>query len=133
MFGGIAKISDLPLPYESNKSVYFDRSFSEKIGYLDPNSFLNENFKKEYSMDIYSLGSLLWEIASEKVPFLEDQKDGIIKLVLKIKNQDYREKDILDTHFPIDYRKLYHTCWNRDSSARPSIQKVYEKLSEINK
>src|ERR1043166_1089966 len=92
MFDGVAKISDLPFPYEKNKTVYFDPHFIEKIGYLDPNSLLNENFNKNKSMDIYSLGSLLWEIMSEQVPYSDD--GSILQLVKKIKNDGYREQDV---------------------------------------
>ena len=43
-------------------------------------------------MDIYSLGSLLWEIMSEQIPY-SNSKDNL-QLVNKIKNEDYREKNI---------------------------------------
>src|SRR3954449_8957380 len=106
MLGGIAQISDLPLPYEK-KTVYYNLNFFDNIGYLDPNSFLNENFKKEYSMDIYSLGILLWEIMSEQIPYSKSRNS--LQLVEKIKYGGAREQDI--SCAPYEYIDLYKKCW----------------------
>ncbi|RIA84489.1 kinase-like domain-containing protein [Glomus cerebriforme] len=126
MFDGIAKISDLPLPYDKKKFSYYDKYLFENIGYIDPNLLLNENFKKDKSMDIYSLGTLLWEIMSEVVPYSKDRDEGILQLVLKIKNNGYREEDISSA--PCEYINIYKKCWNGDSLARPKIEDVYEIL-----
>src|ERR1051325_5274925 len=125
MLDEIAQISDSLLPYEK-KTVYYNKQFFNNLGYLDSNSFLNENFKKEYSMDIYSLGNLLWEIMSEKIPFSQDKHNSL--LIKKIKN-GYREKDI--PGISSEYVNLYKECWKEDSLTRPKIKDVYKKLLYI--
>jgi len=121
----------LPLSNFSNKSKYFDENLFDNLGYIDPNLFIKETDEIDKSMDIYSLGSLLWEIMSERVPYLEDKKDGILQLVNKIINNDYREKDIDDV--PSKYMDLYKRCWNRNSLERPPINDVYHSLLNIKK
>ncbi|CAI2179864.1 5179_t:CDS:2 [Funneliformis geosporum] len=123
MFEGMAQISDLPLPYEKNKSVFFDQQFFDNIGYIDPDSLLNEHFVKNKSMDIYSFGSLLWEIMSGKVPYSKDKDEGILQLVQKIKD-GYREGNIIDAH----KYELCKLCWNGKPSDRPTIEEVFDEL-----
>src|SRR3954453_8953204 len=130
MFDGVAKIFYLPLPYAYVEEKPSNYSF-ENIGYIDPNLLLNQNeFKKDKSMDIYSLGILLWEIVSGKIPYSKDKDD--IKLIEKI-NDGYREDDISDVpaKSPPEYISLYKKCWNGDSLVRPEIDDVYEELLNI--
>ncbi|CAG8593630.1 6094_t:CDS:2 [Funneliformis caledonium] len=129
MFEGMAQISDLPLPYEKNKSVFFYQQFFDNIGYIDPSSLLNEDFEKNKSMDIYSFGSLLWEILSGKIPYSKNKDEGILKLVRKIKEDGYREHKIINA--PVKYIELYESCWDGKSSNRPTIEMVYDKLLHI--
>ncbi|GBB95107.1 hypothetical protein RclHR1_02480006 [Rhizophagus clarus] len=136
MFDGIAKISDLPLPYEK-KSICLDEHFFEKIGYLDPDSLLNKRFKKAKSMDIYSLGSLLWEMISEQIPYSKDTRvKSIIKLIKEIK-KGHREVDVpnlpdIPAECMNEYKDLYNKCWDKDSSSRPIIEDVHKKILHIN-
>jgi len=112
MLNKIAQISDLPLPNISNEMKLEDHLIDEhlfdNIGYVDPNSFLNETDEKDKSMDIYSLGSLLWEIMSEKVPYSKDIDNGIYELIFRITKKEYREKDI--DNIPNEYIALYKKC-----------------------
>ncbi|GBB95112.1 hypothetical protein RclHR1_02480011 [Rhizophagus clarus] len=126
MFNGIAKISDLPLPYNKKKFSYFDKYLFDNIGYIDPNLLLNEKFKKDKSMDIYSLGTLLWEIMSEVIPYSKNKNEGILQLVLKIKNNDYREEDIRSISY--EYTNIYKECWKGNNLSRPKIENIYERL-----
>lgn len=77
-------------------------------------------------MDIYSLGTLLWEIMSEIIPYSKDKGEGILQLVLKIKNNDYREEDIISV--PYEYINLYKECWRGNNLYRPKIENIYERL-----
>jgi len=90
---------------------------------------LNENFEKNKSMDIYSLGSLLWEIMSGKIPYSKNKDEGILQFVLKIKNEGYREENLVG--FPSNYIELYNSCWNRNKSDRPKIDQVSFILKRI--
>ncbi|GBB95103.1 hypothetical protein RclHR1_02480002 [Rhizophagus clarus] len=82
IFDKVPKISNLPLPFENkdlkSKDLYICGELFNNIGYVDPNSFLesSKSHKKDnYPVDIYSLGTLLWEIMSEKVPY---RNDGVL-------------------------------------------------------
>ena len=108
--------------YFKNKEYYFDNSLFSVIGYVDPNFFNKKGFKSE-SVDIYSFGSLLWEILSERVPYSEES--DLLRLVSKIQ-EGYRENDIVD--IPDEINNLIKKCWEKDGSARGTIHEVYDAL-----
>lgn len=89
---------------------------------------MNSEYVKDKSIDIYSLGSLLWEIMSERIPYSNDQNENILQLINRIR-EGHREKSEKD--IPDIYKDLYEECWNGDSSKRPSINDVYERLLNI--
>jgi serine/threonine protein kinase len=80
------------------------------IPYIDPQFFegLTNNDDKKYhykankKSDIYSVGVLLWEVSSGKIPF-ESYSDDF-QLISEIQNGK-RESPISDT--PIDYIDVY--------------------------
>ncbi|CAB4381274.1 unnamed protein product [Rhizophagus irregularis] len=143
IFDGIAKISNVPLQFEKpfgkvfrNREIYAYADLFDNIGYIDPNAFMNGNsgdYNKDKSTDIYSLGTLLWEVMSEKIPYQDESSDGgILGLIRKIKDGHREKADIPDiTRFPAEYINLYTKCWNGDSAARPTIKEVYDKLDNI--
>ena len=109
--------------------MYFDNNLFDNIGYIDPNSILNRDHKKNNkSVDIYSFGSLLYEIMSEKVPYSDDQ-NNMIQLIRKIKDEDYREPDIAGV--PDEINSLIKRCWRKDN--RPSISEVYHMLLDLDR
>lgn len=118
------------MSYNNNDKddLYINDSLFDNIGYIDPNLLLNEKYEKNNTIDIYSLGSLLWEIMSERIPYSNDQNENILQLIKNIK-EGHRESDILD--IPDEYVALYKECWDGESSRRPSINDVYIKLSKI--
>ncbi|CAB4376186.1 unnamed protein product [Rhizophagus irregularis] len=70
--------------------------------YIDPQCYINNNYKRNKKSDIYSL-----EIARGK-----------------------REVSIEDT--PIKYKELYENCWNGEPNQRPDIDEVYMVLIQLN-
>jgi serine/threonine protein kinase len=111
--------------------LYINDSLFDNIGYIDPNLFLNKECEKDKAIDIYSLGSLLWEIMSKRIPYSNDQNENmnILQLIKMIKEEGHREKDI--PGIPDEYVALYKECWAGDSKKRPSISDVYRKLLNI--
>ncbi|CAB5302771.1 unnamed protein product [Rhizophagus irregularis] len=76
--------------------------------------------------DVYSIGVLLWEISSGKLPFEDESYDaGLVMRIL----QGYRETIVPNT--PSDYSKLYTECWNSEPDNRPTMDQVVVKLKEI--
>ncbi|CAG8479693.1 11226_t:CDS:2 [Rhizophagus irregularis] len=122
-----------------NRDIYAYDDLFDNIGYIDPNAFIKINgnagdYNKDKSTDIYSLGTLLWEVMSEKIPYQDEFSDGgILGLIRKIKDGHREKADIPDiTKFPAEYINLYTKCWNGDSAARPTIKEVNDKLININ-
>ncbi|RIA89112.1 kinase-like domain-containing protein [Glomus cerebriforme] len=132
IFDGIAKISNLPSNnlYLRNKDLYFDDDLFDNIGYIEPSSIFNENYMKNKSVDIYSLGTLLWEIMSEKIPYSKDRNDNrLCQLIIKIRG-GYREVNVINNP---EYTNLYKNCWNGNNLNRPKIDDVYNQLLSIKK
>ncbi|EXX50443.1 kinase-like domain-containing protein, partial [Rhizophagus irregularis DAOM 181602=DAOM 197198] len=102
------------------------------IPYIDPKCFngQRDNQIQTYLLneksDIYSVGVLLWEISSGKLPFDEENYD--LSLMYKI-SQGLKETPIPNT--PEDYIKIYTECWNNEPINRPTIIQVVDKLKTI--
>ena len=93
--------------------------------YIDPQCYLQDKYKRNKKSDIFSLGMILWEISSEREPFVGD---GKYRIVLKI-SKGIREKRVDGT--PKDYFKLYTKCWDQDPENRPNVEEVV-KVLEVN-
>ncbi|RIA94295.1 kinase-like domain-containing protein [Glomus cerebriforme] len=105
----------------------------EMIPYADPKLFnrkRNSNNQLQYSLnkksDVYSIGTLLWEISSGKPPFCNESYD--IGLAMEIL-QGLRETPVPDT--PEAYVKIYTDCWNSEPDDRPTINQVVDKLKAL--
>ncbi|CAB5096291.1 unnamed protein product [Rhizophagus irregularis] len=80
--------------------------------------------KKLAEVSTNSIGVLLWEISSGRIPFF-----GCTLLEYHIKNGG-REDPIEGT--PPKYEKLYQECWDDKPESRPDIEKVHEILGQLN-
>ncbi|CAG8480159.1 10990_t:CDS:10 [Gigaspora rosea] len=85
-------------------------SDSEEI-YVDPVRS-NVNYNNDKSSDIYSLGLILWEISSGKIP-------------------EKRSNEAPVNSTPIDYKELYESAWQEDPKIRPSIEEVIQTIDDI--
>lgn len=79
--------------------------------YVDP-MCSNADYKYDKSSDIYSLGLILWQISSGKIPH-------------------EKNKEIPVNSTPIDYIELYESAWNNDPKKRPSIEEIARSLGDI--
>ncbi|CAB4396023.1 unnamed protein product [Rhizophagus irregularis] len=93
------------------------------IPYIDPKAFCNDPNSLNEKSDVYSVGVLLWEISSGKLPFCDVAYD--LHLAMRICNGK-REAIIRNT--PIEYANLYSDCWNSEPDNRPSIFEVVKRL-----
>ncbi|KAF0449750.1 kinase-like protein [Gigaspora margarita] len=87
---------------------------------LDPD--YNKDYKVNKKSDIYSLGVILWEISSGRLPF---QSFNRYEIIINIIHGE-RERPIKGT--PSKYVELYKNCWDHDSNKRPEIKEVLEIL-----
>ncbi|PKC62845.1 kinase-like protein [Rhizophagus irregularis] len=79
--------------------------------YVDP-MCSNADYKYDKSSDIYSLGLILWQISSGKIPH-------------------EKNKEIPVNSTPIDYIELYESAWSNDPKKRPSIEEISRSLGDI--
>ena len=101
-------------------------SASHGIGhtaYIDP-LLLNETLdRRGKKSDIFSLGVILWEISSGRIPC-----EGYISAgeVVLCRLQGFRDLPFPGT--PEEYIELYSECWNEDPAKRPFCEEVYKRL-----
>lgn len=122
------KISDFFLSVKPFQNMIH---VNESIYYQSP-QLLNEYIPDKLS-DIYSLGVILWEIYSQKIPYDND------------KNYEQLKKDILNGKIPVDIKDVLKTidnekqqnflrlikyCLSFDPQDRPSIESIIKTLKE---
>ncbi|CAG8691989.1 8123_t:CDS:10 [Dentiscutata erythropus] len=115
------KIADFGLSRCLSDASRTSTGLAGYLAYIDPHILMNsENKLQEINKesDIYSLGVLLWEISSLRLPFEDADRSG---LYIKMLN-GCRETPIEGT--PPQYSALYTECWHDDPKKRPTIDKV---------
>ncbi|GET04524.1 kinase-like domain-containing protein [Rhizophagus clarus] len=101
------------------------------VPYIDPKRFTgSNNLTQPYLLnkksDVYSIGMLLWEISSGKLPFESETYDaGLAMRIL----QGHRETVVPNTS--TDYSNIYTECWNSEPDNRPTMNQVVARLKEI--
>ena len=78
--------------------------------------------------DVYSLGIVFWELATERIPWDEYADDSIILVQVKTGQRPTIPSDI-----PEQYKQLIQNAWNHDPQKRPTCFQLMERSSkEIN-
>lgn len=116
---GIPKLADFGLSKIDAVSVRSATERSQAIGWLAPECF---KFKFEYTeaSDLYSLGVILWEIATGKTPVADESRLG------EYVKMGARQPIPQDIH-PV-LQILIESCWSLDPAKRPDAKTVVEQL-----
>lgn len=83
-------------------------------------------FDRWLCADIYSYGILLWEIATGKIPF-DDQNEQ--QIILGVSQGTLRPPIPSDCHE--DFAHLMTSCWAQDAKLRPTSEEVLISLREM--
>ncbi|CAJ0859788.1 4588_t:CDS:2 [Entrophospora sp. SA101] len=100
----------------STTTPSFKNSVPGVIPYIDPQM-----------LDIYSLGVILWEISTNKIPFNDSKNQVILTVSIMLRNK----REVPAEGVPECYVGLYQNCWDDDPKNRPYINYVYDELSKF--
>jgi serine/threonine protein kinase len=96
------------------------------LSYIAPEVIANKKYTK--ASDIYSVGMLMWEISYGQPSYTNYDDD--YELVMDIVN-GMRPKVI--SGIPSKYKELMEQCWDADTTKRPDINTLSEKIGYINR
>src|SRR5437868_6099940 len=109
-----------------NTTTNIHDKFFGNIRYVAPEIFKASQSKVPYTKDLYtkhsdmfSLGVLLWQISSGKIPF-DDQDNNVLFITIISGFRKEKTPRILDT--PDEYYNLYNECWNDEPEKRRNIE-----------
>ncbi|RGB42657.1 hypothetical protein C1646_648867 [Rhizophagus diaphanus] len=128
------KLADFGLSKRIGESSNFQSKLFGMVPYVDPKSFSrrrnnnNQMYTLNEKSDVYSVGVLLWEISSGKLPFYAENEHYDVGLIYDI-SQGHRETVVPDT--PEEYVKIYTKCWDGEPDNRPTIYQVVDLLKAI--
>lgn len=116
----IVQIADLGLSEPAN--LIFPKSqLCGMMPYMAPETFRNTIFSK--STDIYSFSMLMWEMASNELPF--SKRSPEISLALDICDG---LRPIIPPDVPKVYKDLMEKCWAQAPSKRPTVDELIKRL-----
>lgn len=89
--------------------------------WMAPEVFLSGDYS--YPSDVYSFGSLLYEIVSGSIPW-ENDDNSIEKAILR------GERPEIPRNAPKSIKNLIIKCWNEDPEARPTFSEIYKLFAD---
>ena len=98
-------------------STYAMSGGTGSLRYMAPEVSLDQPYNEK--VDVYSCGILMWQVATNEVPFNGAKKKDFIKFVA---GQGYRPK--LRAFWPASFKDLLRSMWDSDSLRRPSMESV---------
>ena len=94
------------------------------LRYMAPEVALNKPYSEK--SDVYSYGIILWQMASDRIPFKRAGKTAFYECVVT----DGLRPD-LRTSWPKEFQGLLAACWQSDASKRPSFSKIQDILFSL--
>lgn len=91
------------------------------LRYMAPEVVLGRSYNQ--SVDAYSFGILIWQVATGKVPFRDMGKKPYFDRVVV-----GGQRPKLDPAWPTAFANLLKACWHEDKNLRPSFQKISNDL-----
>ncbi|RIB05375.1 kinase-like domain-containing protein [Gigaspora rosea] len=95
------------------------------LPYVAPEVLCGQPYMKE--SDIYSLGTIMWELTSSERPFSGRAHD--LDLAVEIVFKKLRPKVVEGT--PEVYKNIMERCWNAEPSERPDLLFLINEYEEL--
>ena len=94
------------------------------ISWMPPEAFVEKLSSK--ASDIYSLGIVIWELLSCKVPY---QGRESLSILYAVKVHKLRPE--IPAHCPSTLKHLLEKCWKENRKRRPSIEEVLQTIDGL--
>ncbi|CAA7017081.1 unnamed protein product [Microthlaspi erraticum] len=118
------KVADFGLSRIKHATYLTSKSGKGTPQWMAPEVLRNESADEK--SDIYSFGVVLWELATEKIPWETLNPMQVVGAVAFMNKR-------LEIPEDIDPRwiSLIESCWHSDTKLRPTFQELMEKLSDL--
>lgn len=126
---GTMKVFDFGLAIAIKERSSSEEAFDMTGGtgtmrYMAPEVALNRFYSEK--VDVYSFGIILWQIASNQIPFETASHASFLKDVVK-----GGERPPLDPSWPESFRILLSQCWDVHQTSRPSFTQIKASLEML--
>ncbi|KAF8093271.1 hypothetical protein N665_0385s0019 [Sinapis alba] len=118
------KVGDFGLSRVKHETYLTTKSGKGTPQWMAPEVLRNESADEK--SDIYSFGVVLWELATEKIPWETLNSMQVIGAVGFMNQRLEIPKDI----DPL-WISLMQSCWHSDAKLRPTFQELTEKLRDL--
>jgi serine/threonine protein kinase len=125
-----AKVADFGLSIVKSSSASHSkrgggRGGAGTIPWMAPELHDDDDQSNSKETDVYSLGVVLWEIVSRKLPYAGLTVGKMISKTVQGK------RDPLPSPCPEVFRLMILACWNLKPSKRPTAEQVGEQFEEV--
>lgn len=90
--------------------------------YSAPESLEGKSTKKS---DIFSLGTTIWSIFSQRDPFINVQSDKVFSMIKEL------NMPTIDQTWDTTIQQLIIKCWNREPKQRPSTFQLLQFIATM--
>ncbi|CAH8259606.1 unnamed protein product [Arabidopsis lyrata] len=118
------KVADFGLSRIKHETYLTSKSGKGTPQWMAPEVLRNESADEK--SDIYSFGVVLWELATEKIPWETLNSMQVIGAVGFMDQRLEIPKDIDPS-----WISLMESCWHGDTKLRPTFQELMEKLRDL--
>ncbi len=121
------------MPITSEQATFNRNELTGNIGtliYMCPEMISNSVYTEK--CDVYSFGSMMYEVFFEKIPYFDSNTFEEIRGKVKLGKLPKYDKEATYTRFERQYIALMEQCWSKNPALRPSFVEVLKRLEERN-